>query len=128
MSTLIRTDQVPAADRLDFLRELTATTWVPMECCPDSDDLRGEFRATGLGPMQVVVMDIMPVTVRRTPPLISQVDPDLLKIVLVCGGNTCVVSQGGREGPSCPPVTSLFTTPGAPTRSRAGTAATGDCG
>ena len=97
MSTLIRTDQVPAADRLDFLRELTATTWVPMECCPDSDDLRGEFRATGLGPMQVVVMDIMPVTVRRTPPLISQADPDLLKIVLVCGGNTCVVSQGGRQ-------------------------------
>jgi hypothetical protein len=32
MSTLIRTDQVPAADRLDFIREMTATTWVPMEC------------------------------------------------------------------------------------------------
>jgi len=32
MSTLIRADEVPAADRLDFVRELTAATWVPMEC------------------------------------------------------------------------------------------------
>ena len=30
-------------------------------------DYWGEFRASGLGPMQVVVMDIMPITVRRTP-------------------------------------------------------------
>jgi hypothetical protein len=32
MSTLIRVDHVPAADRLDFVRRLTADTWVPMEC------------------------------------------------------------------------------------------------
>jgi AraC-like DNA-binding protein len=35
---LIRTQEVPAADRLDFVREITATTWVPMEC-------RSEHRA-----------------------------------------------------------------------------------
>ena len=44
MSTLIRTDQVPAADRLDFVREMTATTWVPMECRSELGDYRGEFR------------------------------------------------------------------------------------
>jgi len=31
MSTLIRTAEVPAADRLDFVREMAADTWVPME-------------------------------------------------------------------------------------------------
>ena len=99
MSTLIRTSQVPAADRLDFVREMTAATWVPMECRCESGDYQGEFRASGLGAMQVVVMDIMPITVSRTPRLISQADPDMLKMVLVCGGNSCVVAQDGRQAP-----------------------------
>jgi AraC-like DNA-binding protein len=97
MSTLIRTDYVSAADRVDFFRELTAATWVPMECRTELGDYWGEFRVSGLGAMQVVVMDIMPITVRRTPLLISQADPDLLKMVLVCGGNPCVVAQDGRQ-------------------------------
>src|SRR5262249_8822659 len=53
----------------------------------------------GLGAMQVVVMDIMPITVCRTPALISQADPDMLKMVLVRGGNSCVISQDGRQAP-----------------------------
>jgi AraC-like DNA-binding protein len=97
MSVLIRTEEVPAADRLDFVQQITATTWVPMECRSDHrSDYRGEFRASGMGPMQVVVLDIMPITVRRTRDLISQTDPDLLKIVLVCDGAS-VVEQGGRQ-------------------------------
>ena len=97
MSTLISTDMVPAADRLDFLTDLVAATWVPMECHCDHGEVRGEFRASGLGAMRVVVMDVMPATVRRTPRLISQADPDLLKLVLVGGGNSCVVGQNGRQ-------------------------------
>jgi len=98
MSTLIRVDEVPAADRLDFVQEMTATTWVPMECrALYRTDYEGEFRASGLGAMQVVVMDIMPITVRRTPELISQVDPNMLKMVLVRGGNPCVVDQADRQ-------------------------------
>jgi AraC-like DNA-binding protein len=98
MSTLIRTDQVPAADRLDFVQEITAATWVPMECRSDyRADYRGEFRTSGLGPMQVVVLDIMPITVRRTPALISQADPDMLKLFLVCDGGSSVVDQGGQQ-------------------------------
>jgi AraC-like DNA-binding protein len=98
MSTLIRVDEMPAADRLDFVQEMTAATWVPMECrAMYRTDYEGEFRASGLGAMQVVVMDIMPITVRRTPVLISQVDPDMLKMVLVRGGNSCVVDQGDRQ-------------------------------
>jgi AraC-like DNA-binding protein len=35
--------------------------------------------------------------VRRTPALISQADPDLLKMVLVCRGGFSTVDQGGRQ-------------------------------
>ena len=97
MSTLIRTAEVPAADRLDFVREMAADTWVPMDFRYECGDCWGEFRASGMGAMQVVVMNIMPITVRRTPPLISQADPDLLKVFLVCDGNPCVVAQDGRQ-------------------------------
>src|SRR3954447_10467072 len=98
MSTLIRTDEVPAADRLDFIQEMTASTCEPMERRAEHRaDYRGEFRASGLGAMQVVVLDIMPITVRRTPELISQADPDMLKMVLVCDDGSCVVDQGGRQ-------------------------------
>ena len=98
MSMLIRTEQVPAADRLEFVQQITAATWVPMECRSDyRADYHGEFRTSGLGPMQVVVLDIMPITVRRTAESISQADPDLLKIFLVCGGGSSVVDQGGQQ-------------------------------
>src|SRR5207248_6439489 len=98
MSTLIRTDEVPAADRLEFVKQMTAATWVPMECHSDMRaDYRGVFRASGLGPMQVVVMDVMPITVRRTPALIRQADPDMLKLYLVCDSGTSVVDQGGQQ-------------------------------
>jgi AraC-like DNA-binding protein len=73
-----------------------------MECRSEHRaDYRGQFRASGLGAMQVVVLDIMPITVRRTPALISQADPDMLKLVLVCGG-ACVVEQGGRQARLAP--------------------------
>jgi AraC-like DNA-binding protein len=98
MSALIRTAAVPAADRLDFVQTISASTWVPMECRSEyRADYWAEFRASGLGPMQVVVLDILPITVRRTPALISQADPDMLKLFLVCGGGSSVVDQGGRQ-------------------------------
>jgi AraC-like DNA-binding protein len=98
MSTVFRTDDVPPADRPDYVREITAATWVPMECRTESSGAYwGVFRASGLGAMQVVVMDVMPITVRRTPDLISQADPDMLKMLLVCGEGATVVTQGGRQ-------------------------------
>ncbi|WP_396448186.1 helix-turn-helix domain-containing protein [Actinomadura sp.] len=99
MSALITVDDVPVADRTEFFRQMTASTWVPMECRPIGrwDGYRGKFRTSGLGPMQVVVMDIMPITVHRTPSMISMADPDLLKLFLVCGGGRCGVGQGGRQ-------------------------------
>ena len=98
MSTLISTDQVPAADLVDFLREVMAKTWVPMECLPvQRGDYCATFRASGLGPMQVVVLDVPPATVCRSPEHISQADPDMLKLALVRGGDCCVIGQDGRQ-------------------------------
>jgi AraC-like DNA-binding protein len=98
MSTLIRTDEVPLADRLDYIRDITATTWVPMNCWAERGaDLKAVFRASGLGPLQVVVMDVPPITVSRTRELISQADPDLMKLLLVGGEGATVVTQGGRQ-------------------------------
>jgi AraC-like DNA-binding protein len=100
MSTVIRIDQVPAADRVDFVEDMAASMWVPMKIRPlhkADTDFCGEFRASGLGAMQVVVMEVMPADVRRTPELICQADPDMVKMVLICGGNSCVVEQGGRQ-------------------------------
>jgi AraC-like DNA-binding protein len=98
MSTVISADDVPPADRQDFLREATSATFVPMEVRPESvADYWAEFRASGLGAMQVVRMDLMPVTVVRTPALISQFDPDLLKLLFVCDSGTSVVEQGAQQ-------------------------------
>jgi AraC-like DNA-binding protein len=99
MSTLIQIDHVPPADLVDFLREVMAKTWVPMECLPESrrENFHGEFRASGFGPMQVVVIDVPPAIVSRTPAHICQADPDMLKLVLVRGGSSCVVEQDGRQ-------------------------------
>ena len=110
MSMLIRTDQVAAGDLVDFLREVMATMWLPMDCRPaDRQGYPAEFRASGLGPMQVVVMDVPPATVRRTPALISRADPDMLKIALVRGGS-CVVSQDGRQARLRPGEFALYDT------------------
>jgi AraC-like DNA-binding protein len=99
MSALITTDRVPAADLVDFLREVMAKTWLPMECLPEKGcaSYCGEFRASGMGPMQVVVIDVPPATVSRTPEHISQADPDMLKLALVRGGDSCVITQDGRQ-------------------------------
>lgn len=100
MSTIIKTDQVPVADRVDFVEDMAASMWVPMKIRPLHEagtNFCGEFRASGLGAMQVVVMEVMPADVRRTPELICQADPDMVKMVLICGGNSCVVEQGGRQ-------------------------------
>lgn len=100
MSTVISTGQLSVADRVDFVEDMTASLWVPMQCrALHEGDTRylAEFRASGLGAMQVVVIDAMPIVVSRTRELISQADPDMLKMVLVCSENSCIVEQDGRQ-------------------------------
>lgn len=96
MSLLIRTDELSADERVDFVREMSATLWVPMDF-HGTGEPRGEFRASGLGAMQVVVLDIDPLIVRRTTANIAQGDPDMLKACMMCGGGRAVVTQGERQ-------------------------------
>jgi AraC-like DNA-binding protein len=99
MSTLIRVDELPAAERFEFLHEMVAQTWVPMECHSDyRADYRAVLRSSGLGAIQVVVMDILAIKVCRTPGLIRRADPDMLKLVMpVRGTGSYVVAQDGRQ-------------------------------
>ena len=99
MSNLVRVDELPAAERFEFLHELVAQTWVPMECHSDyRADYRAVFRSSGLGAMQVVVMDILSIKVCRTPRLIRSADPDMLKVVMpVEGRGPYLVAQDGRQ-------------------------------
>ena len=94
MSTLIRTDHVPTADLVDFLREVMARTWLPMECRPERrTDYCAEFRASGLGPMQVVVMDVPPATVKEFPPEQVKWCFEKNDSSYVVGGATCPVCR-----------------------------------
>jgi AraC-like DNA-binding protein len=99
MSTLIRVDELPAAERFEFLHELVSQTWVPMECHSDHRaDYRAMFRSSGLGAIQVVVMNILSIKVCRTPRLIRRADPDMLKVVMpVRAPGSYVVTQDGRQ-------------------------------
>ncbi|MBO0832729.1 MAG: hypothetical protein J2P28_03915 [Actinobacteria bacterium] len=101
MSVLIRLGERPADERLDFVREMSATFWVPMDFDADGV-IDGEIHASGLGAMQVSVIDTVPLTVRRTARHIDQADPDLLKMFLMRGGGRSVVAQGGRQANLAP--------------------------
>ena len=110
MSNLVRVDELPAAERFDFLRELVAQTWAPMECHSDHrTDYRALLRSSGLGAMQVVVMDILSIKVCRTPKLIGSADPDMLKLLMpVRGTGSYVVTQDGRQARLCPGEFALY--------------------
>lgn len=61
MTMRIRTDQVPQTDMVDFMRDAMAKTWMPMDFRPGYPaDYFAELRAVGFGPMQAVVMDVLP--------------------------------------------------------------------
>jgi len=109
MSVLIRFDERPADERLDFMRELSATVWVPMDFSAEGA-IVGQVRASGLGPMQVSVVDTAPLTVHRTAKHIDQADPGLLKMVLMCGGRQAVVIQGDRQAALMPGELALYDT------------------
>lgn len=97
MSSLIRIDHLPAAERFEFWREVTSRTWVPMETCTDDrPNFWAQLRSSGMGAVQVNVLTCRPQSVHRTPRLIRQSDPDMLKIVMLLRGS-CVVEQDGRQ-------------------------------
>jgi AraC-like DNA-binding protein len=96
MSILVRVADVPADERVDYLHEVGARIWVPFTAVSE-DVSQMEFRASGFGSMQVVMIEGAPFRVTRSPKQIEQADPDLLKAYLVCGGNKSVICQDDRQ-------------------------------
>jgi AraC-like DNA-binding protein len=95
---VIRTVEVPSEERFDFWREVNAKLWAPydLQCEPR---LRTGFQAqvvvSEFGPVQTTLMTTMPHSVRRTPKLIRQADPEMFKLgCFVRGG--CVVTEDSQ--------------------------------
>ncbi|WP_309236043.1 helix-turn-helix domain-containing protein [Amycolatopsis sp. SID8362] len=88
---MISTAGVPAREQFDFWRELNGKLWVPYELrCdrPQESGFSAHVQVSEFGPVQATLMTTMPHTIRRTPRLIRQADPDVFKL-------GCVVQGGG---------------------------------
>ena len=109
MSILIRVGDIPADERVDYLHDVGARIWVPFTAVSE-DVSQMEFRATGFGPMQVVMIEGAPFRVSRSPKQIEQADPELLKAYLVCSGNTSVICQDDRQAMLSPGEMALYDT------------------
>lgn len=99
MSMRFSTNDLPAGERFEFMREAICQVWAPMEVRSDhQDDYRAQVRSNGLGAVLLSAVQAQPVTVTRTPRLIGSADPDLLKvIILVRGQGDWVVTQDDRQ-------------------------------
>jgi hypothetical protein len=74
VSVVIRLGDRPADERLELAREMSASLWLPLDFHTEGV-IDAEFRASGLGAAQVVVIDTTPVIVSRTRAHIAQADP-----------------------------------------------------
>ncbi|MGR3939474.1 helix-turn-helix domain-containing protein [Streptomyces sp. BRA346] len=95
--TVFRSEDVSAADRFDYWRELMVQTVVPMDISSDyADDFQASVHLLELGAAQVRPTTFQSVHFHRTPQLIRQSAPELLHVLLVERG-TVGVSQSGQQ-------------------------------
>ena len=96
---VISTVDVPTGDRFGFWSEINAKLWVPydLRCEPE---LAGKFVArvaiSDFGPLQATVITTMPHSVRRTPRLIRQSDPEVFKVGCIVRGGSAL-TQDDRD-------------------------------
>ena len=97
MVVLIRTSDVPPADRYDAWRSIVCDTLGPLDFRSDPDvPLSGEIEAGYLGPVNVGrVQTSTPHSVHRTPGLIRRGSAELYRVVLAMSGNPRL-GQDGR--------------------------------
>ena len=96
MGMLIRTDDVPAAQRHDAWRRIACDSLGPLDMRIDLDaPLWGEIEAGRLGPVTVGrVHTSTPHGVYRTPGLVRRDSPELYRVVLAMSGNPVLVQDG----------------------------------
>src|SRR4051794_19185781 len=114
MSTLVRTDDVPAAERFSFWRTAGLDAEVPMEVFTDEEESFWARMHSGLlGAVRMSVVTSAPYGVRRPDRLIDRSDPDLLRLLMPLPGNVhChpIVIQDGREAQLSPAQFALYDT------------------
>ncbi|MGH3390779.1 MAG: helix-turn-helix domain-containing protein [Actinomadura sp.] len=100
MITLINTDAVPPAERIDFVRSRHALA--PRDYQPaDEADFSFELRYVDLGAVFTALITATPYEVRRTPALIRPSDPDLISLTMTLEGHGSV-SQYDRDAELAP--------------------------
>jgi AraC-like DNA-binding protein len=116
VSVLIRSDHLPPAARFEFWREFAAQRTAPQEL--DTDDRANywaEFWSSDLGAIEVSLSSGKSRTLRRTPAMIRQSNPDVLRLMLFLRGEG-IVTQDDREALLAPTDLALHD----PTRPSAG--------
>lgn len=97
LETVLRTEDLPMADRFEAWRDYLLNTHVPVEVSSEhASDFRVTDRVLSLGSVAVRSMHAPSVTVRRTPKLIRQSDPEAYQVSLLCQGSIDVIQQQGR--------------------------------
>lgn len=102
IETVFRSDDVPAADRLDYFREMLSQSPAPVDVI--SDDIAAiqmHKRNLRLDDMRVWTMDVQPAVFQRTAKLIRQSDPETYNICLLLHGE--MEYTQGRQEVTCGP-------------------------
>ncbi|MFD8219695.1 hypothetical protein ACFV2U_39925 [Streptomyces sp. NPDC059697] len=72
IETVLRSEELPVADRFEWWREVTSHTLMPTELTSDhADDFRASARALELGAVQASVLSYPSLRSRRTPALMT---------------------------------------------------------
>ncbi|GGN94657.1 AraC family transcriptional regulator [Actinoplanes lobatus] len=96
MIDVVRTGDLPEAERFDFWRQAVSEAFVPLDASrTGSGAFRGELRGAGLGPIRLYQVDADGHQVRRTSRLIAAEQGDYFKLGLQRHGGS-VLAQDGR--------------------------------
>lgn len=88
VETVLRSEDLPAAERFACYRELMSRAYAPMELRSDhAADFWVHQRLIGLGAVSVWPGEFQPLLLSRTPKLIRQCDPEVYQLTLVLKGS-----------------------------------------
>ncbi|MCX4762713.1 helix-turn-helix domain-containing protein [Streptomyces sp. NBC_01275] len=86
IGTVFRSDDVPAADRFDYWRELISRTRSNDFISAHSAEFWGELRLLELEPVTVMQASFLPTRFRRSPKMVRQSDAELYHLTLLLDG------------------------------------------
>ncbi|MFJ9026737.1 helix-turn-helix domain-containing protein [Streptomyces sp. NPDC102259] len=91
IETVLRSEDLPVADRFAWWREMTSQTFTPTEITSDhADDFCACFRLLDLGAAQVSVLSYPSLRSRRTSALVRRSDPELYHLALTLRGRQSI--------------------------------------